>query len=144
MSKCPKHISRRELLERVTTSMVVTAVATPLGGAFEKAFALAARVDPVNAVAGVDRVVMKHGKTYLNAWAGYGTPPRAGRRGGLPAPTGPAPGTTWSKVAGPGTVTFADPNAAVTTATFSAPGEYVLRVSADNGETTAASTPNEG
>jgi DUF1680 family protein len=43
-------------------------------------------------------------------------------------------------VSGPGTVTFADPNAAVTTATFSAPGEYVLKVTADNGKGTASST----
>ncbi len=72
MSHPPKHLTRRELLERFTTSMIVTAIATPIGGAFEKAFALTAHADPVNAVAGVDRVVMTHGKTYLNAWAGYG------------------------------------------------------------------------
>ena len=139
-------LTRRELLQRFTASMLVTVIATPMG----KAFALtshaepADRAEPVNAVAGVDRVVMKHGKTYLNGWAGYGAPPRPGRggRGGAatPAPTGPAPKTKWSKVSGPGTVTFADANAASTTATFSAAGEYVLRVSADNGETTAAST----
>ncbi|MEP7000869.1 MAG: hypothetical protein ABI969_10345, partial [bacterium] len=139
------HLTRRELLERLTTGLVVTAIATPLGGAFEKAFALTARldgIDPVNAVAGVDRVVMKHGKTYLNAWAGYGTPPRAGRpaRGAVAAPAGRAPKTTWSKVSGPGTVTFADPSSPTTTATFSTTGNYVLRVSADNGETKASST----
>lgn len=136
------HLSRRELIGRVTKSLIVTAIATPAGGAFEKAFALTAHVDPVGAVAGVDRVVMKHGKTWLNAWAGYGTPPRAGRgaRGAVPAPTGPAVKTMWSKVSGPGTVTFADPDSAATTATFSATGDYVLRVSADNGETTASST----
>ena len=43
-------------------------------------------------------------------------------------------------MSGPGTVTFADPNAAVTTATFSAPGDYVLQVTADNGQTKASST----
>jgi DUF1680 family protein len=134
-----KDLTRRELLQRFTASVIVTAVATPLG----KAFALTSHVEPVNAVAGVDRVVMKNGKTYLNGWAGYGAPPRPGRggRGGAPpAPTGPTPRTTWSKVSGPGRVTFADANAARTTATFSAEGDYVLRVSATNGETTAAST----
>lgn len=135
-----KDLTRRELLQRFTATMLVTAIATPMG----KAFALTSHAEPVNAVAGVDRVVMKHGKTYLNGWAGYGTPPRPGRggRGGAAtaAPTGPAPRTTWRKVSGPGTVTFADASAARTTATFSAAGEYVLRVSADNGETTAAST----
>lgn len=134
-----KDLTRRELLQRFTASVLVTAVATPLG----KAMALSSRAEPVNAVAGVDRVVMKHGKTYLNGWAGYGAPPRPGRggRGGAPrAPVGPAPRTRWSKVSGPGTVSFADATAASTTARFSAAGDYVLRVTADNGETTAAST----
>ena len=42
--------------------------------------------------------------------------------------------TTWSKVSGPGTVTFNDASAADTTATFSAPGNYVLRLVAGDGE----------
>ena len=37
-------------------------------------------------------------------------------------------------MSGPGTATFADPNAAATTATFSAPGTYVLRLSATDGQ----------
>lgn len=134
-----KDLTRRELLQRFTASVLVSAVATPLG----KALALTTHAEPVNAVAGVDRVVMKHGKTYLNGWAGYGAPPRPGRGGrgaAAAAPTGPAPRTRWSKVSGPGTVTFANASAATTTATFSAAGEYVLRVSADNGETSAEST----
>jgi uncharacterized protein len=133
-----KDLTRRELLQRFTASVLVSAVATPIG----KALALTSHAEPVNAVAGVDRVVMKHGKTYLNGWAGYGTPPRPGRgRGGAAqAPAGPAPRTKWTKVSGPGTVTFADTNAASTTARFSAAGDYVLRVTADNGETTAEST----
>ena len=137
-------ISRRELVTRLTTTAVVSAIATPLGGALNKVFALTAKAEPVNAVAGIDRVVMKHGKTYLRGWAGYGAPPRAGRVGGRGAaalvPTGPAPTTVWSKVSGPGTVTFADSRAAATTATFSATGDYVLQVTADNGETSASST----
>ena len=47
----------------------------------------------------------------------------------------PSPGTlstTWSKVSGPGTVTFADASILATTATFSAAGTYVLRLSADD------------
>jgi len=134
-----KDLTRRELLQRFTATVLVTAVATPLGSAL----ALSANAEPVNAAAGVDRVVMKHGKTYLNGWAGYGTPPRQGRgrRGGAAqAPAGPIPRTRWSKVSGPGTVTFADVNAASTAATFSAVGKYVLQVTADNGETTARST----
>ncbi len=48
---------------------------------------------------------------------------------GHPSP----PGTltaAWSTVSGPGTVTFANAGAASTTATFSAPGTYVLRLTA--------------
>jgi hypothetical protein len=40
----------------------------------------------------------------------------------------------WSAVSGPGTVTFADPTSATTTAAFSAEGSYTLRLSADDGE----------
>lgn len=44
---------------------------------------------------------------------------------------------TWSKVSGPGTVTFGDANSVDTTATFSKDGYYVLRLTADDGEDTA-------
>ncbi len=50
---------------------------------------------------------------------------------GLPNP----PGTTtaqWTKVSGPGTVSFADPTTPTTTATFSDPGTYVLRLTGDD------------
>ncbi len=51
---------------------------------------------------------------------------------GLPDPPA-AVTTTWSQVSGPGTVTFVDPAAVDTTASFSAPGIYQLRLSADDG-----------
>jgi K319-like protein len=41
--------------------------------------------------------------------------------------------TIWSMVSGPGTVTFGDASLVDTTATFSDPGEYVLRLTADDG-----------
>lgn len=41
--------------------------------------------------------------------------------------------TTWSRVSGPGTVTFGNPSAVSTTASFSAAGTYVLRLSASDG-----------
>ncbi|MDZ7361895.1 MAG: T9SS type A sorting domain-containing protein [candidate division KSB1 bacterium] len=41
---------------------------------------------------------------------------------------------TWSKVSGPGTVTFGNANALATTASFSAVGTYVLRLTANDGE----------
>jgi hypothetical protein len=50
---------------------------------------------------------------------------------GLPAP--PAACTlTWSKLSGPGTVTFANPNAGSTAATFSTAGTYILRLTASD------------
>jgi beta-glucanase (GH16 family)/regulation of enolase protein 1 (concanavalin A-like superfamily) len=42
------------------------------------------------------------------------------------------PGYAWSQISGPGTTTFADPAAADTTATFSAPGNYMLRCTVTN------------
>jgi hypothetical protein len=51
---------------------------------------------------------------------------------GLPAPPG-AVSALWSETSGPGTVSFADPAAAATTATFSSAGTYVLRLTADDG-----------
>ncbi len=56
---------------------------------------------------------------------------------GLPDPPG-AVTTTWSKVSGPGTVTFADDNAVVTTASFSDAGAYVLRLDASDGDLAAS------
>ncbi len=44
---------------------------------------------------------------------------------------------TWTKISGPGTVTFEDSNALDTTATFSEPGDYVLRLTGDDTEKTA-------
>ncbi len=49
-------------------------------------------------------------------------------------PAGGTLTTSWSKVSGLGTVTFANPNAAATTAAFSAAGSYVLRLSASDSQ----------
>ena len=49
---------------------------------------------------------------------------------------------TWSKASGPGEVKFADPNALKTTATFSALGDYVLRLTGAAGALSSASTLN--
>ncbi len=48
---------------------------------------------------------------------------------GLPDPPGVV-SSAWSKVSGPGTVTFGDAAALFTTARFSQPGDYVLRLTA--------------
>jgi hypothetical protein len=50
---------------------------------------------------------------------------------GLPNPPG-AVTTIWSQVSGPGTVTFANASAIDTTASFSVPGTYQLRLSAND------------
>jgi hypothetical protein len=50
---------------------------------------------------------------------------------GLPNPPGTVT-TTWSEVSGPGTVTFGNASAVDTTASFSASGTYVLRLTADD------------
>ena len=44
------------------------------------------------------------------------------------AADGPAPTAMWSKDSGPGDVQFADAKALITTATFSTPGAYVLKL----------------
>lgn len=104
----------------------------------------------LNADAGVDRVVILPGKTYLNGWAGFGHRPPYGRTGGrrnspeaAVAPTNTASlAYIWSKSSGPGSVTFSNANAAVTSATFSEPGDYVLLLAASDGNKTASSTLN--
>jgi hypothetical protein len=53
---------------------------------------------------------------------------------------GPAVTTTWSKVSGPGDVTFGNANAEDTTATFSAPGTYTLRLTANDNELSGSDT----
>ena len=58
---------------------------------------------------------------------------------GLPNP--PAALTyTWSAISGPGTVIFVDPNAASTTASFSAPGTYTLSLTANDGALESSDT----
>jgi RHS repeat-associated protein len=49
-------------------------------------------------------------------------------------PSGSTVSVSWSKASGPGTVTFANATSPITTASFSAPGNYVLRLTADDSE----------
>lgn len=46
--------------------------------------------------------------------------------------------SAWTKVSGPGTVEFSDAASGVTRARFSAPGAYVIELSATDGEKTSA------
>jgi hypothetical protein len=69
--------------------------------------------------AGVDRVVVQGGKTFLN--------------GLVRTIKVESPGLAWTKVSGPGDVTFENAGAANTSATFSTPGDYVLALTATDG-----------
>lgn len=67
--------------------------------------------------AGVDRSVVSDGKTYLSGKVTWLEDVQQNK-------------ALWVKVAGPGTVAFANAGSPVTTATFSAPGDYVLSLQA--------------
>jgi len=77
------------------------------------------------AVAGADRSVMTNGKTYLS---------------GIYRSVTPVTSTKWSKSSGPGNVTFEDPSKLQTSATFSAPGEYVLSFTVNEGQLSSSSS----
>jgi hypothetical protein len=149
MAKKPTgHLTRRTLLATAGKATVV-AMAAPfvdLASAEQAGAAAQTATPPLTTIAGVDRVAMRHGKTYLQAWAGYGAPPQRGRRPSAgteqpaPPPLGQGAKLRWSKRSGPGTVTFADPSAPTTTAVFAEPGEYVLEFAAEDGAATASST----
>ena len=119
--------SRRQVLQ---AAALQTAILT---------YSNAEEASQLKSAAGVDRVTIQPGKTYLRGWAGYGDPPRSSARRNPNAPPPPPPDRarghrgTWTKDSGPGEVKFADPKALITTAAFSTPGAYVLRLTVDNG-----------
>ena len=82
-------------------------------------------VFPPTVLAGVDRTVVLGGKTYLRGDAKALKDAEKIR-------------FQWRKLSGPGEVIFADANAAHTTATFSALGEYRLALEAKLGEETSS------
>ena len=77
---------------------------------------------PPVVVAGLDRAVVLPGKTWLS-----GNVRGAGQPGHKPA-------TAWSKQSGPGDVAFDNAHSLETMAAFSAPGDYVLKLTADAGQ----------
>jgi len=82
---------------------------------------------PPRVVAGVDRVVILGGTTYLNGQLQWLKPDSA---------TGKV---AWSKQSGPGAVTFENANSAETTARFDKVGPYVLRLTAGEGPLSSSS-----
>ena len=84
---------------RVVSQATVVAIAAPfvdLAAAAQAGAAAQHATPPLAAVAGVDRVVMRHGRTYLQGWAGYGARPQRGRRQPAAAEQPPPPlGAAW-------------------------------------------------
>jgi hypothetical protein len=127
-------ITRRALFNK-TGKAAASIALTPLLPSALVTRAMADETAPLTGIAGIDRVTILPGKTYLRGWAGYGAPPAPTRgRGPQPpsTPTGPAPTVIWTKQSGPGTVTFADPRSLITTASFSTPGAFVLQLTPAN------------
>ncbi len=79
--------------------------------------------------AGIDRSVVTGGKTYLSGKATW-------------LESKPNNLVRWTKESGPGAVVFASATAPVTTATFSAPGNYVLKLTGTGDSDPASSTIN--
>jgi DUF1680 family protein len=80
---------------------------------------------PPVVTAGVDRSVMLGGKTYLS---------------GRVKSVVPYDKIIWSKISGPGNVNFADANSLVTTAIFTSSGDYILSMTAKEGNLSSFST----
>ncbi len=85
---------------------------------------------PPSVVAGVDRVVILGGKTYLE-----------GAVKSLKTNSATS-ALKWSKQSGPGSVKFENATAAETTATFSKQGDYVLKLTAGKGRLSSSATLN--
>lgn len=86
---------------------------------------------PLSVEAGVDRVVVLEGKTYLRGKV---------HSDGASNVDGGALKSQWHKESGPGEVIFVDETAPVTTATFSALGDYNLKLTANLGTQSASGT----
>lgn len=83
--------------------------------------------------AGIDRIAVLPGKTYLRGWVGTGRAPSTTRplngvrvQTSEPAKLDDKLRVRWTRVSGPGKTTFEDPGALSTAASFSAPGDYVV------------------
>jgi uncharacterized protein len=83
---------------------------------------------PPRVTAGVDRVAILGGKTYLSGQVQFLKPVSALGK------------VAWSKQSGPGRVTFEDASRLDTTARFDKPGEYVLKLSAGEERLSSSST----
>ena len=151
-------LSRRALFGTVGKAAAVSVVLPPLVKSAIVGLGETEAMEAPVASAGVDRITVLGSKTYLQGWAGYGAAPvlgrpqtenqlaqvnyagQAGQAVAAASAAGPTPTGVWSKESGPGTVTFADTKALITTATFSELGSYALKLTVTNGESTHSST----
>jgi len=90
--------------------------------------------------AGIDRVAVLPGKTYLRGWVGQGRAPSQTRpHNGVKGPETQAADlekeqirVRWTKLEGPGAVQFANASALETSASFAVPGDYKLQLEAES------------
>ncbi|MBW6501922.1 MAG: glycoside hydrolase family 127 protein [Bacteroidales bacterium] len=82
---------------------------------------------PPVVIAGIDRCVMTGGRTWLSPAVKSVTPVTR---------------TLWTVKSGPGTVEFSEPGSLSTTAVFSVPGDYVLALTASEGNLSSSSELN--
>ncbi|MCM3874547.1 MAG: peptidoglycan DD-metalloendopeptidase family protein [Pyrinomonadaceae bacterium] len=114
--------------QTLTIRWTVLTNSNPLGNVTLQAATLAtSRLTPPNEApainAGIDQTITFPATAALNG---------SGADDGLPTPPG-ALTTIWSQVSGPGMVAFANANSLSTTASFSIPGVYTLRLTGDDG-----------
>ncbi|MGC8883785.1 MAG: glycoside hydrolase family 127 protein [Bryobacteraceae bacterium] len=119
-----RSLSRRGLMQGAAAALAAGAAAqTP---------------EPFVVDAGIDRVCVLPGKTFLRGFVGRGrapstTRPHNGVKGPEPQPADPGRDQVaihWSKLSGPGAAEFDNPAALRTAVGFSAPGRYVLQLAA--------------
>ena len=132
-------LTRRQMLGRTGKAAAGSVVMTPLIQSAILSCASAAETG-LKGVAGIDRVTILPGKDLSarmgGVWRSSAVEPESpdGRSRLLPRRPGPRITAMWTKDSGPGEVKFADAKALITTATFSTPGAYVLRLTVDNGQ----------
>ena len=84
MTSDSKKWNRREMLGRTGKAALGSVVTAPLIQSAILSSAAAAETG-LKGVAGIDRVTILPGKTYLRGWAGYGDPPRSNQNRGRQA-----------------------------------------------------------
>src|SRR5262249_25968343 len=129
MTATRNHIMRTILLSGAAAS-AISAMFLTSAAAQENSSGSAPAPSQLVAHAGVDRVVVLGGKTYLHGRVQNPTEGNGGDKVSV----------AWSKESGPGEVHFEDPTASITAATFSAIGDYSLALSASQGTLNSTDT----